>query len=303
MDAGHFVGKHGADLVRLWASSINYTDDVPFSEEMFTRLGDTYRRIRNTLRILLGNLHDCSLPDDAPSAPGATLIDRWILERLSQVIEECRAAYAVFEFHKVYHTLNQFCAVDLSSLYVDITKDRMYCDAAGSPRRRATQAAMRRIFDALCRLLAPILAFTADEAWQYCGSAGSIHLQEFPKESAREDKASAPMTELLRLRAVIGQAIEKARQEKLIGNALEAAVVLKSNSDVTKNISREELEELFILSDLTMEEAPEASAAVTRTAHKKCARCWRHRSTVGGSAAHPELCDRCEEVVDQKTKP
>jgi len=303
MDAGHFVGKHGADLVRLWASSINYTDDVPFSEEMFTRLGDTYRRIRNTLRILLGNLHDCSLQDDAPSAPGASLVDRWILERLDHVILECRAAYAAFEFHKVYHTLNQFCAVDLSSLYVDITKDRMYCDAADSPRRRATQAAMRRIFDALCRLLAPIIAFTADEAWQYCGSAGSIHLQEFPKEPVPEDKASAPMTELLRLRAVIGQAIEKARQEKLIGNALEAAVVLKSNSAVTKNISREELEELFILSDLTVEEAPEASAAVTRTAHKKCARCWRHRSTVGGSAAHPELCDRCEEVVDQRTKP
>jgi isoleucyl-tRNA synthetase len=303
MDAGHFVGKHGADLVRLWASSIDYTDDVPFSEEMFTRLGDTYRRIRNTLRILLGNLHDCSLPDDSPSTPGATLIDRWILERLNQVIEECRAAYAAFEFHKVYHTLNQFCAVDLSSLYVDITKDRMYCDAADSPRRRATQAAMRRIFDALCRLLAPILAFTADEAWQYCGSAGSIHLQEFPKEPVLVEEASAQMTELLRLRTVIGQAIEKARQEKLIGNALEAAVVLKSNSNVTRDIGREELEELFILSDLTVEEAPEASAAVTRTGHKKCARCWRHRSTVGKSTAHPDLCDRCEEVIDQRTKP
>jgi isoleucyl-tRNA synthetase len=301
MDAGHFVGKHGADLVRLWASSINYTDDVPFSEEMFTRLGDTYRRIRNTLRILLGNLHDYSWTDDASPAPGATLVDRWILERLGQVIAECRAAYAAFEFHKVYHTLNQFCAVDLSSLYVDITKDRMYCDAADSPRRRATQAAMHNIFDALCRLLAPILSFTADEAWQYCGSTGSIHLQEFPKELAAEDKAGAQMTELLRLRAVIGQAIEKARQEKLIGNALEAAVLLKSNSEVTKNIGKEELEEFFILSDLTVEEAPEASATVTRTPYKKCARCWRHRSAVGESAAHPDLCDRCEEVVAQKT--
>jgi isoleucyl-tRNA synthetase len=301
MDAGHFVGKHGADLVRLWASSINYTDDVPFSEEMFTRLGDTYRRIRNTLRILLGNLHDCLLNADASSASGATLVDRWILERLDHVIAECRAAYAAFEFHKVYHTLNQFCAVDLSSLYVDITKDRMYCDAADSPRRRATQAAMRRIFDALCRLLAPILAFTADEAWQYCGSTGSIHLQEFPKEPAPDNKASAQMTELLRLRAVIGQAIEKARQEKLIGNALEAAVVLKSNSEVTKNIDKEELEELFILSDLTVEAGSEASAEVTPTAFKKCARCWRHRSMVGKSAVHPDLCDRCEEVVAQKT--
>ena len=172
MDAGHFVGKHGADLVRLWASSINYTDDVPFSEEMFTRLGDTYRRIRNTLRILLGNLYDfpvAGVVDAGPRSPTAatTLVDRWILERLDQVIADCRSAYEAFEFHKVYHTLNQFCAVDLSSLYVDITKDRMYCDAPDSPRRRATQAAMHEIFDALCRLLAPILVFTAEEAWRY----------------------------------------------------------------------------------------------------------------------------------------
>lgn len=312
MDAGHFVGKYGADLVRLWASSINYTDDVPFSEEMFTRLGDTYRRIRNTLRILLGNLNDYDLEGAAPSAPdgegrdGArpssfTLVDRWILERLDHVIAECRAAYAAFEFHKVYHTLNQFCAVDLSSLYVDITKDRMYCDAPDSPRRRATQAAMHRIFDALCRLLAPILAFTADEAWQYSRSGGSVHLQEFPAESAPAEAATAQMNELLRLRAVIGQAIEKARQEKLIGNALEAAVTLQSNSEVTQQIGKEELEELFILSDLTVQSAGEASAAVTKTPHQKCARCWRHRPTVGASAAHPELCDRCEEVVSRKS--
>src|SRR5438477_650500 len=129
MDAGHFVNKHGADLVRLWASSIDYTDDVPFSEEMFTRLGDTYRRIRNALRILLGNLYDFKSGNQETRSEDVMLIDRWILERLDQVIKDCRAAYEAFEFHKVYHTLNQFCAVDLSSLYIDITKDRMYCDA------------------------------------------------------------------------------------------------------------------------------------------------------------------------------
>ena len=168
MDAGHFVDRHGADLVRLWVSSINYTDDVPFSEEMFTRLGDTYRRIRNTLRILLGNLSDFPLAGTAdPGSAQFTLVDRWILDRLQQVIEECRAAYAAYEFHKVYHTLVQFCTVDLSSLYIDITKDRMYCDAPASPRRRATQMAMHQIFDALCRLLAPILVFTTEEAWSH----------------------------------------------------------------------------------------------------------------------------------------
>src|SRR6476660_4845330 len=213
MDAGHFVKKYGADLIRLWASSINFGDDVPFSEEMFTRLGDTYRRVRNTLRILLGNLYDFE-SGKHERRKDLSLVDRWILERLDEVIATCRSAYEKFEFHKVYHALNQFCAVDLSSLYVDITKDRMYCDAPDSPRRRATQAAMREIFDALCSLLAPVLVFTAEEAWRhsavvpsrrdYAGQLGSstptttgletrvifvedydsyitsVHLQEFP---------------------------------------------------------------------------------------------------------------------------
>jgi isoleucyl-tRNA synthetase len=302
-DAGHFVNKHGADLVRLWASSINYTDDVPFSEEMFTRLGDTYRRIRNTLRILLGNLYDypavARIDDPARPAPLITLVDRWILERLNEVIRECRAAYEVFEFHKVYHTLNQFCAVDLSSLYIDITKDRMYCDASDSPRRRATQSAMKEIFDALCKLLAPVLVFTAEEAWRHSTVQGSVHIQEFPKAQEGQREATNQVEQLLRLRGVIGQAIEKTRQEKLIGNALEAAVVLHSDSDVTTKIDKEELEEFFILSDLTIHQTKKASASVTKSPYRKCTRCWRHRSSVGQSKAHPELCDRCETVVSR----
>ena len=317
--ADHFVGKHGADLLRLWASSIDYTTDVPFSEEIFTRLGDTYRRVRNTVRILLGNLNDFdpSTPSsraqrsgvegardetvqvtqrDSSTLLGMTLVERWILERLDEVIGICRSAYEKFEFHKVYHALNQFCAVDLSSLYIDITKDRMYCDAPDSSRRRATQAAMREIFDALCSLLAPVLVFTAEEAWRYSATS-SVHLQEFPQAQGRGRKAIEQVEELLRLRGIIGQAIERARQEKVIGNTLEARVVLNSDSDVTEKIPRDELEEFFILSDLTIQQAKEASASVTKTPYKKCARCWRHRSTVGTSKAHPDLCDRCESVV------
>jgi isoleucyl-tRNA synthetase len=297
MDAGHFVGKHGADLVRLWASSINYTDDVPFSEEMFTRLGDTYRRIRNTLRILLGNLADFRSGNQENGKADFTLVDRWILERLDQVIRDCRSAYETFEFHKVYHALNHFCAVDLSSLYVDITKDRMYCDASNSPRRRASQSAMHVIFESLCRLLAPVLAFTADEAWRYSNSGASVHLQEFPTTQDRHHDATDQVDELLKLRGVIGQAIEQARQDKLIGNSLETAVVLKSNGEIVAKIDKEELLEFFIISDLKIEPAKETSATVTKTCYQKCARCWRHRSTVGASKEHPDLCDRCEAVV------
>src|SRR5713101_6386330 len=301
MDAGHFVGRHGADLVRLWASSIDYTDDVPFSEEMFTRLGDTYRRIRNTLRILLGNIFDYESGNQKTRKENFTLIDRWILERLDHVIGDCRSAYETFEFHKVYHTLNQFCAVDLSSLYIDITKDRMYCDPADAGRRRATQSVMHKTFDALCRLLAPVLAFTAEEAWRHSGSGASIHLLEFPQTKDRQHEVSDQVSELLKLRGVIGQAIERARQEKMIGNALEAAVVLKSNLEVTTKIDKEELEEFFIFSDLTIASGQEVAASITKTVYRKCARCWRHRPTVGKSEAHPDLCDRCEAVVTRVT--
>jgi isoleucyl-tRNA synthetase len=350
MDAGHFVKKHGADLVRLWASSINFGDDVPFSEEMFTRLGDTYRRIRNTLRILLGNLFDYSVAQGAavsdrrsykgrrPEDAASSLIDRWILDRLDHVIAECRSAYATFEFHKVYHSINHFCAVDLSSLYIDITKDRMYCDARDSPHRRATQFAMHKIFDALCRLLAPVLVFTAEEAWSHRhpkrngakqnevegsrdetlkvaqrdpstplrsaqddGVLNSVHLQLFPEPAGTtDDVVRQQIDQLLRLRGVIGQALEKARQEKLIGNSLEARVILKCDRKAIGSISKEELEEFFILSDLIIEEADEASAIVEKTPYAKCARCWRHRESVGQSSAHPDLCDRCEAVVTAK---
>jgi isoleucyl-tRNA synthetase len=188
----------------------------------------------------------------------------------------------------------------------------MYCDAPDSPRRRATQFAMHEIFDALCRLLAPVLVFTAEEAWAHTvagvDDAGprsataaktSVHLQLFPDcgAGATDDAVRHQIDQLLRLRGVIGQALEKARQEKLIGNSLEARVTLKCDRKTIGSVSKEELEEFFILSDLIIEDAEEASAMVEKTPYAKCARCWRHRETVGQSAVHPDLCDRCESVV------
>ena len=148
-----------------------------------------------------------------------------MLSRLQEVIATCREAYAAYDFRKVFQTLNQFCTVDLSALYVDITKDRLYCDAADSPRRRATQAVMGEAFRSLSALLAPILAFTADEAWEFAGRADSIHLELFPEADGRSaiPKRRRRSTLLLKLRGVIAQAVEPARQQKLIGNALEAA--------------------------------------------------------------------------------
>jgi isoleucyl-tRNA synthetase len=304
VDAGHFVNEHGADLVRLWASSIDYTSDVPFSEEIFTRLGDTYRRIRNTLRILLGNLYDFDSRNQE-AARNLTLIDRWILHVFTHVVEDCRSAYEAFEFHKVYHALNDFCAVDLSSLYIDITKDRMYCDAPDSPRRRATQAVMHEIFNALCRLLAPILAYTAEEAWRNSEVGGSIHLQEFPfpNPAYLDSQAHDQMAEVLQMRGVVYREIEKARREKLIGNSLEAAVVyhVPIGYLIHPWQGRESLlEEIMMVSSFCLEvgTTDAVRAAVSRSHYKKCARCWRYRPAVGASKEHPDLCDRCESVVN-----
>ena len=302
MDAEHFVGKYGADIVRLWVSSVQFTDEVPFSEEAFTRLGEAYRLFRNTIRILLANLNDFDPARHAAPREEWTVIDRWVMSRLQNVIGTCREAYDAYEFRKVFQTLNQFCAVDLSALYVDVTKDRMYCDATDAPRRRATQTVMHAVFNALTRLLAPILAFTADEAWDFAGNTRSVHLEVLPEKN--EDLADADLEaqfeKLLELRGVIAQAIEPARKEKLIGNALEAAITLEIADPallVAVQDKVAELEEFFIVSKLTLAAGTETKASLIKTPDAKCGRCWRHKVTVGTNPDHPELCDRCAEVV------
>ncbi|XHR29579.1 MAG: isoleucine--tRNA ligase [Chthoniobacteraceae bacterium] len=303
MDAGHFVGKYGADILRLWVSSVQFTDEVPFSEEAFTRLGEAYRLFRNTLRILLANLNGFDPAKDSAPRESWTLVDRWVASRLQGVIATCREAYDAYEFRRVFQTLNQFCAVDLSALYVDITKDRMYCDPVDSLRRRATQTVMYAVFDALTRLLAPILAFTADEAWEHAGhAAGDVHLQTFPVADATlaDAKLEALFEKLLALRGTIAQAVEPARKEKLIGNALEASVTLTiADADLLASLKglESELEEFFILSQLTLQAGEETKAALVRTSDAKCGRCWRHRPEVGSNPAHVELCERCAQVV------
>jgi len=271
---------------------------VPFSEEIFTRLSDAYRRIRNTLRILLANLHDYD-PSQPPDAGDLTFVDRWILARLQEVVATCTEAYDDLEFHRVYHTINQFCAVDLSSLYVDITKDRLYCDKGDSPHRRATQFAMHKVLEALMRLLAPILAFTAEEAWGYFQKDSSVHLQFFPKPDPAWTNPDAvrDMDRLIGIRARISQAVEKIQKAGGIGSALEAKVVLAAppSEQPLLDSLHTELEELFILSDLTIVSGDEVTA--TKTSALRCERCWRHRPEVGSSAAHPMLCARCEEAV------
>jgi isoleucyl-tRNA synthetase len=304
MTADHYYNKYGGDMVRLWVSSVDYQNEVPFSEELFQQTSESYRRIRNTFRVLLGNLHDEKV-GQASSLPEYTLIDRWILERLHTVTTESIAAYAAYDFRKVFTVVNQFIAGDLSALYIDITKDRMYCDAADSPRRRATQSAIREITETLCRLLAPILAFTADEVWEHLGHTTSVHLEGFPQSglsfSSTSGESTLPAVEdLLKARAVIQQAIEAARQAKQIGSNLEATVHLTlPETGFTHPVFSDlpTLREFFILSDLHLTRGETLTATVEVCTNQKCERCWRHLPDVSTHEDHPTLCGRCAEAV------
>ncbi len=323
MTADHYYNKYGGDMVRLWVSSVDYQNEVPFSEELFQQTSESYRRIRNTFRVLLGNLHDAPKPENAPTdsqkptdlgsqkqsaglpeSAGCshTLIDRWILERLHAVTKECVEAYAAYDFRRVFTVLNTFIATDLSALYIDITKDRLYCDPADSPRRRASQAAVREITETLCKLLAPILAFTADEVWEHLGHSDSIHLQPFPQPDPAfaGTEATTAVEDLLKARAVIQQAIEAARQAKQIGSNLEATVRLtlpESGFDHPVWTDLPTLSEFFILSDLHITRGSELAATVEVCPHPKCERCWRHLPEVSAHTEHPTLCGRCVEAV------
>ena len=300
MEAEHFVGKFGADIVRLWAASVDFTNDVPFSEDSFARTSEAYRSFRNVLRILLANIAGFE-PRSSEDAKGATTVDKWVLSKLQGVIATCRAAYEAYDFRRVFETVNQFCTVELSALYVDITKDRLYCDAANSPRRRATQAVMHACFDAVTKLLAPILAYTADEAWEFSGKTTSIHIEKLPEANAalRDEALEAKVDEWLKLRAAIyQQAIEPARQAKTIAKSLEAAVVLELEDRpyavyrAYTPAEHAELEEFLIISELTLSSATALGARVAKSTLAQCPRCWRHQPLTAR-----EVCARCDEAL------
>ena len=321
MEAEYFVGKYGADIVRLWAASVEFTNDVPFSEDGFARTSEAYRSFRNVLRILLANLdsgtcvppvgpagvppaasqsgQDARMPhsQDGCATAGATTVDRWVLSKLQGVIATCRAAYEAYDFRRVFETLNQFCTVELSALYVDITKDRLYCDAANSPRRRATQSVMHACFDAVTKLLAPILAYTADEAWEFSGKKTSIHIEVLPEANAalRDEALEAKVDEWLKLRASIyQQAIEPARQAKTIAKSLEAAITLEiaASRHAALNADKAELEEFLIISELTLAPGTEPASKVFRSAQPQCPRCWRHQPLTARG-----VCTRCDAAL------
>ncbi|MFM8411524.1 MAG: isoleucine--tRNA ligase, partial [Alphaproteobacteria bacterium] len=302
----------GADVLRLWVAAEDYRGDVRISKEILGHQVEAYRRLRNTARFLLGNLGDFEPARDTVAHDALGELDRWALDRLSRVVERVRAAYDAYEFHAVYHLLNNWCAVDLSALYLDVTKDRLYCAAPDDPSRRGAQTVMHEMARALAGMLAPILSFLAEDVWAALPAAGrpeSVFLSEFPSPPAtwRDDALAARFETLLSVRSAVTKALEGERQAGGIGHSLEARVTLEAGGELGALLAERagRLPEWFIVSQVSLagrglaESAlhPGLGIAIDRSPGEKCARCWMILTDVGASAAYPGACARCAEVL------
>jgi isoleucyl-tRNA synthetase len=320
------VAKYGADVLRLWVASVNYQEDVRCNDEIIGRTQDAYRKIRNTLRYLLGNVDDFE-PDEMSVAYEEMFeIDRWAVRELQKLIAEVTEAYEDFAFHRVFSLIYNFCTVEMSSIYMDVLKDRMYCDAADSRSRRSAQTTMYRILDALVRMLAPILAHTAEEAWagMKCRSgmrdegremrddgrgtrdeAESVHLGTMAKvdDSIDLESEAEKWVKLMVLRDEVLRVLEGLRRDKKIASNQEASVTINCGEEETEALLNElglqQFAALCIVSEVKLQKSADATTvAAQKSEHNKCQRCWNYWPSVGTDSEHADLCERCVEVVE-----
>ncbi len=306
--------RHGAELLRLWVAATDYREEMRISEEILGGFVEAYRRVRNTARFLLANLYDFDPARDAVPVARLPELERWALDRTYGLAERCLAAYEDFEFHVVFHALNNFCSVDMSAFYLDVRKDRLYCERAEGAERRATQTVLHGILDVLVRLVAPVLSFTAEDVWGHLPGAKpaeSVFLAGMarPPETWRAPEVAARFERLLLVRGAVTKALEEARQAGLVKQGSEARIVLGAKAvDGLGALLAErapELSEIFLVADVSlggMDGATESAIVpglrirVERAAGAKCPRCWNVRQ-LGEDARHPELCARCARVV------
>ena len=317
VDPLDMIKKYGADLVRLWVASADYRVDVRCSDNIFKQLSDAYRKIRNTARFLLADLYDFNPDTDAVPMNELTGIDAWIVSEMNKLTKNAREAYDDFEFHVIYHDLSDFCTIQLSKLYIDITKDRVYAEGAASRERRAAQTAMYYIVSAMTRLMAPLLSFTAEEIWQAMPHTASdkkesIFLNEMPAfdEALTFADVAARFDELFALRDNVMKALEIARAEKRIGKSLDAKVTVYAEGAAfdTLKAFESELPTLFIVSqvalvngaapaDVTVEEGAPIAVAVAAAEGEKCDRCWNYTTDAFHDGEEGVLCPRCRRVL------
>jgi isoleucyl-tRNA synthetase len=310
VDTNKLVKQHGAEILRLWTVMVDYREDMRFSEEMLKRASEAYRKVRNTCRYLVSNLHDFDPEQDALAADDLQEIDHYALSVHDRFVRRVLAAYDSYEFQVIYHQLVQYCSVDLSSFYLDVIKDRLYCEDGTT--RRAAQSVLYRIADDLVRLMAPILPFTSDEVWPHVPgrSEDSVHLALFRQPEGEPVAAPEGWESLREVRGAVTKALEEARAAKSIGASLEARVRVGAPPDTLAELRRYEqtsdafpgrLASLFIVSAVELAESDgDVTVAVERAPGTKCERCWTWSERVGESSVHPGVCERCAAVLEAR---
>lgn len=312
IEPNEIISQHGAEILRLWVAMLNYKEDARFGQEILQRLVEAYRKIRNTWRFLLGNLYDFNPDHDLLPPERMLWLDRWILEKNRQLRNRVIEAYDEYEFHIVFHSLYNFFTVDLSAFYLDVIKDRMYCSGAGSMERRSGQTAIFLVLRDTLKMMAPILPFTADEAWEampaYQGKEESVHLTDFPGEEKPwlSEEMMKKVDRLLEVREKVQKEMEKAREVKLIGNSLEAKLRFRAPEEVYDLLAefKNDLPALFIVSAIQVEPAAggELQVTVEKADGQKCERCWNFSTSVGQDSEYPQLCARCSQVLREAGK-
>src|SRR5499427_5972841 len=319
IDPAEICDKWGADLLRLWVTSVEYQADVKMSERVITQLSEAYRKIRNTFRFALSNLNDFDPARDSLPSGQMEEMDRWMLDRTAELVKKCREWYAAYEFHRVYHAMHDYCVVDLSAFYYDVLKDRLYTKAPDNPSRRSAQTAIYKISSALIRIMAPILVFTAEEVWRYLPMSGnarrSVHTAEFPEASELRSDIAASQTAnwdlLAKVRGEVLKALEAARNEKRINSGLEAKVLLGGNPELRTKLKHYliQLPGLFIVSqvdflragapDYKSEVVPSLEISVQKADGSKCERCWNYSTRVGENSRYPSVCERSSAALGE----
>jgi isoleucyl-tRNA synthetase len=314
------IAKNGAETLRLWSAMVDFREEVRVGPEILARVVEGYRKLRNTCRMLVGNLYDFDPATDAVALAELAEIDRYALARYASAGQRIVAAYETYEFPTIFHALNTLATVDLSAFYIDVLKDRLYTLAPASRSRRAAQTALFTIVDGIARLMAPILPMTADELWRVLPGArdDSVHLARFPEglDALADDDLVARWSALIRIREQVNVAIEAKRKDKVIGNSLAAKVTLEASGTAAQLLARyrDDLPAIFIVSQVALNDAPsagsgpptsdgEVSVKVDRADGQRCDRCWRYVPSVSKDPAHPGVCDRCEQALAEAGTP
>ena len=301
IDPMDLVNKYGADIVRLWALSSDYTSDVSISDGIIKQVAEVYRKIRNTARYILGNTNDFDVNNPVPYE-NLEEIDKWALTKLNKLIDECTKAYDSYDFKKAYQAINTFCVIDMSNFYLDIIKDRLYTAKPNSVERKSAQTAMYEILNALVKILAPMTCFTAEEIWKFMPhkaneNAESVMLTNYPEVNPKYEnkELEEKWNKIIKLKEAVAKKLEEARAEKIIGHSLNAKVVISAEGEELKflNANKDQLMTVFIVSGLEIKEgASEIKVEVAEG--EKCERCWMYNDHLEDG-----LCPRCKEVLEK----